>query len=60
MALLNASAADLRPVHAELYAAMGSGTYTPLVAEEIPLAEAAKAHEKVMAEHAPGNIVLIP
>lgn len=60
MALFNASDAELRSIHAGLYAAMETGVYTPIVASEIPLGQAAMAHQQVMESHAPGNLVLIP
>jgi NADPH:quinone reductase len=60
MSLFNASAADLASIHAGLAAGLENGTLEPLVGEEIPLAEAARAHERVMAGGHRGKIVLIP
>jgi NADPH:quinone reductase-like Zn-dependent oxidoreductase len=39
---------------------MEMGIYKPIVAREMPLAEAAAAHREVLEPHAPGNLVLIP
>jgi len=60
MTLFNTNEEDLRSIHAGLYAALEAGVYTPIVAREFPLSEAAAAHKEVMENHAPGNLVLIP
>lgn len=60
MALFNASDAEMGEIHAALHGAMSSGVYAPIVARELPLAEAGTAHREIMENHAPGNIVLIP
>lgn len=60
MVLFNCSDAELRSIHAGLYAAMDSGAFSPVVGKQFPLAEAAAAHKEVMENHAPGNIVLLP
>ncbi len=60
MTLLNVPSERLRPIHAALYAAMELGCYTPIVVKEMPLADAAQAHELIMGDHSPGNIVLVP
>jgi NADPH:quinone reductase len=60
MSLFNASAADLASIHAGLAAGLENGTLEPLVGEEIPLAEAPRAHERVMAGGHRGKVVLIP
>jgi NADPH2:quinone reductase len=51
---------DLRTAAAALHAGFENGTLTPLVSEEIPLAEAARAHQRVMAGGAHGKVVLVP
>ena len=60
MSLFNATAAETRRMHAALIAGLASGTLTPVIGREFPLAEAAKAHEAVMNPGAYGKIVLIP
>jgi NADPH:quinone reductase len=58
MTLFNASESDLGEIHAALVAGLESGALNPIVGAEMPLAEAARAHEAVMAPGAFGKIVL--
>jgi NADPH2:quinone reductase len=60
MVLWNASEAELASIHAALVAGLANGTLRPVVGQEIPLAEATRAHEAVMAPGAYGKIVLVP
>jgi NADPH2:quinone reductase len=60
MSLLVAPAKDLVGIHAVLFAGLGNGTLRPIVGQEIPLAEAERAHKAVMTPGAHGKIVLIP
>ncbi len=60
MSMLYATDAEVCAVHAALVAGLENGTLRPIVGKEIPLAEAAKAHEEVMKPGAYGKIVLIP
>jgi len=60
MVVLNAPAADLASIHAALYAGLENKTLRPVIAVEIPLAEAAKAHRLVMESRHTGKIVLVP
>ncbi len=60
MSLFNASEPDLAAVHAALGAGLENGTLAPAIAREMPLAEAPRAHEAVMAPGARGKIVLVP
>lgn len=60
MTLFNLSNADLTRIHAALGAALESGVARPVIGKELPLAEAAKAHEEVMKPGSYGKIVLIP
>jgi len=60
MSLNNATEADLMRLHAALGAGLSSGTLTPIIAQEIPLPDAPRAHQAVMASGAHGKIVLIP
>lgn len=58
--LFAATEREIAAIHAALYAGMEDGTLRPIVGQEIPLAEAARAHEAVMTAGAYGKIVLIP
>lgn len=60
MTLFNATDVDLLEIHAGLIAGLGNDTLNPVVGREIPLADAARAHEAVMEPGALGKIVLIP
>ncbi|MDT7690616.1 MAG: NADPH:quinone reductase [Acidobacteriota bacterium] len=60
MSLFNASPQELESIHAALAAGLESGTLRPVVGRELPLAEAALAHEEVLKPGARGKIVLIP
>ncbi len=60
MALLNASEAEVASIHAALGAGLAQGTLRPVVGKEMPLAEAPRAHEEVLAPGAYGKIVLLP
>jgi NADPH2:quinone reductase len=47
-------------MHKALVAGLENGSLRPVINEQMPLADAAKAHVKVMAPSAHGKIVLIP
>ncbi len=56
----NALPAELAMAHAAIVAGMGRCGYRPQVGKELPLADAARAHEDVLKPGAYGKIVLIP
>jgi NADPH2:quinone reductase len=60
MTLFNVTPAELVSIHALLVAGLRDGTLNPVVGQEIPLAEAPRAHEAMMEPGAHGKIVLIP
>lgn len=61
MTLFNVPPDDMASIHAGLAAGLENGTLRPIVGQEIPLAEAARAHEEVMKPTgAHGKIVLVP
>ncbi len=60
MALLIAPEQDLISIHAALQAGLENGTLRPMIGQELPLAEAARAHEAVLEPGSYGKIVLIP
>ncbi|MEO8680049.1 MAG: NADPH:quinone reductase [Vicinamibacterales bacterium] len=51
---------EIRRAHLAIIAGLASGMLKPMVGTELPLAEAARAHVKVMEPGARGKIVLIP
>ena len=59
MMLFNTSDGDLAEIHAAITAGLADGTLNPVVGREMPLADAARAHEAVMEPGAHGKIVLI-
>jgi NADPH2:quinone reductase len=60
MSLWNASPEDLSSIHSALVAGLENRTVRPVIGQEIPLADAARAHVAVMEPGAYGKIVLIP
>ena len=51
---------ELQSIHAALYAGLECGTLNPVVGQELPLADAAKAHTAILEPGAYGKIVLVP
>lgn len=51
---------EIRRAHQAISAGLESGALNPVVGKEMPLAEAAAAHEAVMEPGAHGKIVLVP
>ncbi len=60
MALFHASPAQLVGIHAALVEGLRNGTLRPVIAQEIPLAQAARSHDVVMEAGHHGKIVLVP
>ena len=60
MTYFNISEIDFASIQAALVAGLENGTLNPVIAQEIPLAEAARAHAAVMEPGALGKLVLIP
>lgn len=60
MILWKTPAADAASIHAGLYGGLASGALHPVIAGELPLADAPRAHELVMQAGARGKYVLIP
>ena len=60
MALFHASPAQLAGIHAALVEGLRNGTLRPVIGQEIPLAQASRAHEAVMEAGHYGKIVLVP
>jgi NADPH2:quinone reductase len=57
--LFNATREDMTEIHAAIVAGLRSRILNPVVGREMPLAEAARAHEAVMEPGARGKIVLV-
>jgi len=51
---------ETKEIYAGLNAGLSNGTLRPVVAKEIPLAEAARAHKEILEPGSAGKIVLIP
>ena len=60
MMLFNASPQELASVHAAIVAGLEAGALRPVVGRELPLSDAARAHEEVLKPGAYGKIVLLP
>jgi len=59
MTLFNATDHDLTEIHAALIAGLTNGSLNPAIGRELPLADAARAHEAMMQPGALGKIVLV-
>jgi NADPH2:quinone reductase len=60
MALTHATPFELAGIHASLVEGLRNGTLRPVIAQELPLSEAARSHEAVMEPGHHGKIVLVP
>lgn len=60
MALFHASPSEVTGIHAALVEGLRNGTLRPVIAEELPLGQAARSHEAVMEPGHRGKIVLVP
>jgi NADPH2:quinone reductase len=59
MALFHATPVQLAGIHAALVEGLRNGTLRPVIAQELPLAQASRAHEAVMEAGHHGKIVLV-
>jgi len=60
IALGNASEREAASMHAAFFSGLANGSLHPVIGQEFPLAEAARAHHAVIEARAYGKIVLIP
>lgn len=60
LVLKSATPEEYRQMHSRIVVGLERGTFKPVVGLELPLAQAAQAHQRVMAPPAHGNVVLIP
>jgi len=59
MLLFNVPAKEKASIHAALGAGLANGTLTPVIGQELSLAEAARAHDQIMMPGAHGKIILL-
>jgi NADPH:quinone reductase len=59
-ALWAISEPDEKQIHAGLFAGMENGALRPVIGKELPLRDAARAHQEILEHRAYGKIVLIP
>ena len=60
MLFFNTTPQELAAIHAAILAGLETGIIKPVIGQEVPLAEAARAHETVLQPGSYGKIVLIP
>lgn len=60
MTLMLATDADLLAIHRALGAALENGVLRPIIDSELPLAQAAKAHQEILEGNSHGKIILVP
>ena len=60
MSLWNLTPAETYSIHSALGAGLENKSLRPVIGQEFPLAEAARAHVAVLEANAHGKIVLIP
>jgi NADPH2:quinone reductase len=60
MSLFNATPEELDEAYAAIGAGLAARALSPVIGAELPLAEAARAHERVMTPGAHGKIILVP
>ena len=60
MALFHASPAQLAGIHAALIEGLRNGTLKPVIGQEMPLADAGRAHQSVIEDSHYGKIILVP
>ena len=60
MSLWNATPDELRVIYTDIVAGLDQNVLVPVIGQELPLAEASRAHDLVMTAGAYGKTVLIP
>lgn len=60
IALFNGSREEMEAIMQDLLSGLADGSLRPVIGREMPLADAAKAHEAVLEPGAYGKIVLVP
>ena len=60
MSVFNATERETASIHAAIGAGLENGTLRPVIGQEMPLADAPRAHRKIIETTAFGKIVLLP
>jgi NADPH2:quinone reductase len=60
MLLFNASEKEKHAIHSALGAALENGVLKPVIACELPLSQAPRAHQQILQPGAHGKIILLP
>ncbi len=60
MSIGNPSEPEMRSIHAALFAGLANKTLQPVISQELPLAEAPRAHREVLKAGSSGKIILLP
>src|SRR5215470_9936037 len=60
MALTHASPFELAGIHAALVEGLRNGSLRPVIAQELPLGQAARSHEAVLEPGHHGKVILVP
>jgi len=60
MLIFNATEREIISIHAAIGAGLENGTLQPIIGQQMPLAEAPRAHRTIIDATAFGKIVLIP
>jgi NADPH2:quinone reductase len=60
MALTHATPSELAGIHAALVEGLSNASLRPVIAQELPLAEAARSHEAVLEPGHHGKLILVP
>jgi NADPH2:quinone reductase len=60
MYVFNATDQETASIHAALGAGLANGTLRPIIGQELPLAEAPRAHHDIIEKKAYGKIILLP
>ena len=60
MALTHASPFELAGIHAALVEGLRNGSLRPVIAQELPLSQAARSHEAVLEPGHHGKVILVP
>jgi len=60
MSVFNATERETASIHAAIRAGLENGTLRPVIGQEMPLADASRAHRRIIEATALGKIVLLP